>query len=457
MDFPPGIAVLANLGRTLFGESPAALRVLPGIASAALALLAGAIARELGAGRAASALAAAAVAASPFFLRTGGLFQPVAFDQLAWTLAILALVRLSRAPTPAAWAGLGLALGLGLLIKFTILLIGAGIGLGLVLGPLHRSLRSRGPWAAAAIALLIGLPSIVGQLRLGIPLLLQVRGLEETQLAGLLPGRFLLEQLVFGPTTVLAGIGLGALFVHPPFARFRSVGIAALAAFGLVFAAGGKAYYAGPLYPALAGVAAAFVDQLTGPVRRRAFVAITLLLVGYGLVAFPVTVPVLPPPRLAALVERLDLDFLVRTSSGRRAELIPDFADMLGWPERAAAVARVYHHLAPAERREAVILAGNYGQAGALGRYGPGLGLPYPVSAAGTFWQFGPGPGPARVAVSIGLDPATLGRWYRSVTVADIVDLPWTVPEERGVPILIGREPRIPLASLWPTLAGRYR
>src|SRR5688572_7477257 len=77
MDFPPGIAMVAELSRGVFGDSLVALRILPALAHAALVALAATIARTMGGTRAAQILAAVAVMANPLFLRTGNLLQPV--------------------------------------------------------------------------------------------------------------------------------------------------------------------------------------------------------------------------------------------------------------------------------------------------------------------------------------------------------------------------------------------
>src|SRR5262245_31160846 len=82
MDFPPAIAVLANLSRALFDHSLAAVRVLPAVAGMILVILAALIARELGGGRFAQGMAAIGVLCGVLFLRASTLFQPVIVDQL---------------------------------------------------------------------------------------------------------------------------------------------------------------------------------------------------------------------------------------------------------------------------------------------------------------------------------------------------------------------------------------
>ena len=51
------------------------------------------------------------------------------------------------------------------------------------------------------------------------------------------------------------------------------------------------------------------------------------------------------------------------------------FADMFGWPHQAAVVGSVYRALTPSDRHDCGILAGNYGEAGAIDYFGAAYGL----------------------------------------------------------------------------------
>jgi hypothetical protein len=145
----------------------------------------------------------------------------------------------------------------------------------------------------------------------------------------------------------------------------------------------------------------------------------------------------------------------VRTNTGGTLALPQDYADMLGWEEQAAAVARVYHNLPAQQRERAVLVAGNYGEAGALDYYGPRYGLPEVVSPAGSYWFFGPGDRPGEVVITIGVPEDDLRRFFDSVETAATVSHPWTVEEERSLTVNVGTRPRMTLQQLWPSLAGQ--
>src|SRR5579863_8983661 len=93
VDQPPLIALLTRLTRVLLGDSLPAIRFLPAVAGAALVLLTGIIARELGGGRFAQGLAALCVLAAPGFLGVDAFLSMNAFDPLFWTGCAWLLIR----------------------------------------------------------------------------------------------------------------------------------------------------------------------------------------------------------------------------------------------------------------------------------------------------------------------------------------------------------------------------
>jgi 4-amino-4-deoxy-L-arabinose transferase-like glycosyltransferase len=396
------------------------------------------------------------VLTSPLFLRSANLLQPVVMDQLIWTAALYGLVRLCRGYGPGGWLLLGLVLGLGLLTKFSVAFVGLAIVAGVLLSPLRIALLTPWPWIGLALALAVGAPSLVGQIRLGFPVLAQMADLRASQLERIGPGDFLLGQLLWGPAVALAIVGLYGLLSKPALRPFRALGWSCVAAFAILVLGQGKPYYAGPLYPALFAAGAVLVertaDGLAGEILQVGTVAV---LFAFGLVTLPLGVPILPPPAMAEYAHVLGVEAAVRTNTGETLPLPQDYADMLGWEEQVATVARVYHTLPEDLRRHAVLVAGNYGEAGALDFYGPRFGLPEVVSPAGSYWFFGPGNRPGKVVITIGVPQDDLRRFFDSVVTAAAVSHAWTVPEERNLTVNVGTRPRTTLQQLWPSLAGQ--
>jgi hypothetical protein len=112
------------------------------------------------------------------------------------------------------------------------------------------------------------------------------------------------------------------------------------------------------------------------------------------------------------------------------------YKDEIGWPELVAQTARAWRAIPPSERRDTVLLAQNYGEAGALARYGPAHALPAPLSGHLSFQYWRPAALPQRRLLTVGIDVATLARLCRSWHVVARIDNRFELGnEERGRPI----------------------
>lgn len=466
MDFPPLIAMMSEASR-LFGDSLVDIRILPAAAGAMLVWLAARFAREMGGGIAAQSLAAVAVVANPLFLRAGNLFQPVIFDQLWWTLGLYALMHIAREPEPRAahrwWMLLGVFGGLGLLTKFSIAFFAIGAVAAVLLTPLRMSLLTRWPWVAALIGLAIGSPSIVGQLVLDFPVVGQMRDLQGTQLERVGPADFVMGQLLLGPCIIIAAFGVFTPLFLRRMPAARVVAIACAGSFVALLLLRGKAYYLGPIYPALFGIGAAALmplDRVASVRRTSLYWTVLVGVVAYGIATLPFGLPILPPARMAAYATAMGIESAVRTNAGEVQQLPQDYADMLGWPAQTEAVLRAYSRLAPSDQQRVVIAAGNYGQAGALDFHGARQGLPATVSSAGSYWFFGPGTrsGDIMLVLAERDGREDLESLFGRVEVVETVRSPeqqWLVSEERDVVVFLCTLPRMSIQQAWPSLAGR--
>ncbi|HEX3132669.1 MAG TPA: glycosyltransferase family 39 protein, partial [Planctomycetota bacterium] len=454
MDFPPFIAIVANVTRALFGDSVVALRLGPALAGSLLVVLAARAAWLLGGSTAAQWLAAVGVATAPVMLRPGMLFQPVVFDQLWWTCALLSIVARQMTQNPKWWLGVGASLGLGLLTKFSIGFIGIGILVGTLATPLRRDLLTRWPWIALLLALAIGSPSLVGQVRLDFPISWQLRDLNEGQLARRSLLAFVAEQpLSVGPIGfVVAMIGLGWMLIGSKWCDTRAAAIAVVVSWLLLSLNRGKGYYGAPVYPLCLAAGALAIDSVSSArVRRIALASAGLLMAVLCAVSMPLVLPVLSFEATARYAQRLGAGDATRTNYGTSLPLPQDFADMLGWEALAQAVADEWHALPAADQARAVIGVDNYGEAGALDHYGRHMGFPPVVSGDGSYWFFGPGTRTGEVMLGVGLDPEQLKQAYGSCQQRRVVGSPWAVEEEQHVSIVLCRDPRTTMQAVWPS------
>jgi hypothetical protein len=127
--------------------------------------------------------------------------------------------------------------------------------------------------------------------------------------------------------------------------------------------------------------------------------------------------------------------------------------DSVGWPRYVDQIAAVYQGLPDAERTHTVIYASNYGEAGAVDRYGPAHGLPAVYSGQNQLTYVGRPPGDTTTVVFVGGQYGDAGAWFRSCRVRARLDNGIGVDnEEQGEPVAVCRGPKAPWPQLWPRL-----
>lgn len=452
MDFPPAIAVLAKVSRALFGDTLFGVRFFPALAGTAILALTGLLTRELGGGKFAQGLAMSALLLCALFLRPASLFQPVVFDQLLWTVGLFALIKLAQSSEKRWWLLLGGVGGFGLLTKFSIGFFAFGAFIGLIFSPQRKVLITRWPYIAVLIALVAGSASIIGQIRLGFPVVMHMKELQTYQLQRVSYLDFLVGQvMMLGPAVFLAAAGVIFLLAARSMRPYRAVGWTCVTAFIVLLVLHGKAYYIGPIYPLLFAAGAAALGTLPRLAARFANGLILFLVIIWGAIGLPFGLPIVPPPQMAQYATAVGIKGAVTTNQGKVLSLPQDYADMLGWKEQVEAVAQVYGSLPADQRSEAVLLARNYGEAGALDFYGPRHRLPRVLLPHNNLlWP--PPAKPADVVVSLGISTNDLSRYFRSVRLAAVYDDPWRVPEERNVPICIAQTLYQSIDEAWPGL-----
>lgn len=454
VDHPPLSIALLRLQTALLGDSAAAVHVLPALVGAACVAVAGLLARELGGGRNAQRLTAAAVFAAPFLSAVSHFYSMNVFDWLLWSLLWWTAARLLGGGDARGWLLFGALAGLALLDKLQVVALAGGLVLGLLATRERVHLTRPWIWAGGAIAFLIFLPHLLWQVQNGWPTLEFIARAKAEKIHAAGPVEQLLGQaLLVGPLAApLWLLGLAALLGGAAFARFRALGWAFLAVVVLFTVQGAKVYYATPAYPVpLAAGAVALEGWLAARRIRWGMAAATAVLVVAALAVAPMTVPLLSPEAVAAYAARLGIQE-PQTENRERNELPTIFADSFGWTELVDRLAAIWDALPEADRKDAVVLTRNYGQAGAVEQLGPARGLPPAVSGHNNYWLWGPGPYRGGTLISVGFTREELEPWFDEVEAAGVTECRWCLPGERGQPIFVCRGLRGSVAELWPRL-----
>ena len=454
VDQPPLIALVAWLARHLFGNSLISIRLFPALAGAAVVFLTGVLARELGGGRFAQFLAAAGILLAPAYLAFDSFLSMNAFEPLFWLVCAWIAVRIVKGASPKWWLAFGAIAGVGLENKHTMLVFGFALVAGLILAGQGRMLGSKWIWLGAAIALGIFLPNLLWEARHGWPQIEVVRNARLYKNLPVSPLRFLADQVAFLQPLALPVWLAGVIWlcVRREGRRFQFLGWAWLIVLGAFMILSGKSYYALPVYPLVMAAGGAAVESLAQSRDRRWLrTACPALLAVGGLAALPFGVPVLPVQAFLQYSQALPYATMAKTERDAvQVELPQLYADMFGWENMAATVAGVYHDLPAAERADCAILAGNYGEAGAIDYYGPALGLPKALSGHNSYFDWGPRGYSGGCVIVFGERSSEFITYFEDVQRVATIASAHAMPVEQRLPVYLCRKPRAPLAVLWP-------
>jgi len=439
VDQPPLTPLLARLAALAGGNTLVALRAVPAIALAVLVMLTAAMSRMMGAGRTGQLLAALAAATCGEYLGAMHELTTTVPDFVCWAVTLWLVLKLLTSQDPRWWLAIGASAGVASEAKWNITFLAAALGAGFLATDARRLLRSRYLLAGCAIAAALAAPDLIWQAAHGWPSIDVFRALQGQ--AGHNRAVYWPAQVLYTGPVLVPVWAAGAIWsVRSAAARpFRPAGIACVAAIVLQFVLGGKAYYAGGAFTFLLAAGCVPLERWLAarrPAGIRAAVAMAVAILAGAVIAAPVTLPVLPARVLHTVpVQKINYDL----------------GEEIAWPGLVALVSREYHALPPAQRRQTTILTGNYGEAGAIDRYGPGFGLPQEYSGANNFWLWGPPPAADTAAVAVNLNPAFLHREFRHVRlVATFWNGLGVSDDEQGAQIFVTTGLRSSWAQAWP-------
>jgi len=452
VDQPPAAPLLAAASQ-MFGHSLILLRAVPAFFAAAGVYTACLLAIEFGGGIFAEILSALVVFFAPVLVSFGMKVSPDMVGLWLWPLATLYVVRLTKGADPRWWLAIGAIFGVSIQSKYSVVFFTVSMLAGLLLTAERRILFTRWFVAGGGIAGLIALPNFLWQAHFGFPMLELLRNGQHGKNVIVGPLMYLFQQiLIMGLfLSIVWIVGWGWLLWN---ARLRFLGYAYPILIGLMIVMHGKHYYPGDAYPFLMAAGAVAIESWTSGMRvARAAVATAVLVVGIAFL--PLTMPVLPEQQFVSyriwLMNSLRIGHgTLATEHQREAKLGSDYADMHGWPELAETVARVYQSLPPSDRVQAVVFAQNYGEAAAIEFFGAKYGVPPVTSGHNQYFLWGPQGHSGEVVICVGGNCDDVARVFTTSEVAARFSAPWIQPYEDGIPIVICRGIKKPLAELWP-------
>lgn len=445
VSYPPITPFFARIGLEIFGESLRGLRVLPAIAQGAAMILAGLMARDMGGKRSAQILAAFTVFIAPMSLFGGTVIMYFAFDYLWWVLVAFFMVRLLATDDPRYWLGIGAGIGLGMMTKYTMAFFVVGLIVAVLVTPARKYLRTKWLYLGAALALLIFLPNLIWQIQHDFISLEYLASIHARDVSWGRGNDFLSEQLFLTTNSFsipLWTVGLSLCLFSASMKRFRTLSWMFLVTFVLFLINQGRGYYTGPAYVMLMAAGCvwfeSWFERLGGKKRQLGYGVLWTMQVLGGLIGVILMKPI-------GAINSTLWDF--------RSDVSGDlFVEMVGWEDLTRQVAEIYQAIPESEKPRTVILAGNYGEAGAIDLYGDEYGLPRMITGTNSMWYRGYGNPEPQTVIVVGFEGDYARHFFKSCEYSGTVTNSYNVQNEETTfhtGLYICREPRRPWSEMW--------
>ena len=452
VDQPPLSSFILFASIKLFGDSLFAIRLLPAIASALTIFITGLITRKLGGGYFAIMLSCLSVALAPQFIGSNLIYSMNSFDWLFWSLATYIVILIIITESQKLWIWLGLTLGFGLLNKIDLLWFGAGLFAGLLATQQRKHLKTRWPYIAGAVALILFSPYIIWNFTHNFATLEFIHNASSLKYASqnpitMISGIFLSLNPFSAPVWTA---GIYYFFFYKEGKTFRAAGYIFLTTFLiLVINWHTKGEYLAPAFPLLYAAGGIMFEKISS-LKNFVWIktALPALIIVTGLLMLPLALPVLPVKTFIGYAQVIGIS--PKSGEAHKLEGLPQYyADMFGWKNMAATVSKVYTSLSPEEQKRTIVFAQNYGEAGAVDYYRKDFPLPIVVSGHNNYWYWGQGDTSFTTVIVIGGKREDHLKSCDSVVVADIIKSKYAMPYENNLPVFICRKFKLPFSEIW--------
>lgn len=464
VDHPPlSIAALWSW-RQVAGESLFAIRLLAALFTGAGVWMLGGLIRDLGGSVRALVLGGVLYITAPIMMAMGSFYSMNVLDALFWLAAARMLLRAIERNATREWLLLGLLLGAGCMNKISVLWLCFGVAVLLLwhdaglwwrrlrtpgaIWPRHERamLAGAGPWLAAGVALLLFLPFVAWNIAHDFAHVEFMRNAGSMKYGGITRADFLINiLLIHNPLAwIMLGGGLW-MCLSAKDARFKSIGVLWVVTFLILLANGSsKPEYLTAATGLLFAAGAVWLERWSANWLRLLYIVPTVLL---ALALTPFAAPVLPVETFIAYNQAIAPP--AKNAEGHRMGALPQFfADMHGWEELARNVSAVYRTLPAEQRADAVVLAGNYGEAAALEYFASRYPLPQVICTHNNYWLWGY---PERIStvIVLGGDEEDHRAACDTVRLAEVHTHPYAMPYESDLAIWVCEGLRVSAAAIW--------
>ena len=453
VDHPPLAPLILTLFQFVFGDSLYAIRVLPAFAQSAAVFSTGILAKEIGGGKYAQIIAACAMATSPTIIAFGGFYSMNAFEPLLAVLLLYFAVRMIKENNPRKWIAMGIIMGLGMMNKHTFAVFIIALVFSLLVAGKLRLFFNKWFVEGSLIGLIIFSPNILWQVMNNFPSLEFYRNISTNKNVYTPPVAFIIAQVMgMSPSTVpvwLAGILF--LIFSKKSKDFRFLGILFISLFLFMLLSGvsrsDRLVFA---YPAAFAGGALFFESVFLKYNVKWLKIVFILFVISGLVlALPIILPYFNYETVQAHTKFLGYN--TELEKGNKPPLPQLLADRIGWEEKFKFVLSAYQGLTDSDKKQAIIAASNYGQAGALELFGKDYDFPPVVCAHNNYYLWSKSRLRGNILIQLGYQSSYRGlseRFSQVDVYPGEYKNKFVSPHENNLKVFICRGPKVPYTQM---------
>jgi hypothetical protein len=425
VDIPPVAPALLALNTAILGDSLPALHFLPSVFSGAVVILAGLMAKELGGGKLAVALAGISAAVVPVWMAVGSLYTYDFLDQFMIISLMYAVLLLLKRENPKLWLAIGIIAGVGIMTKPSIVFFIMAIALALLFTRHRKQYLTKWPWLGVLAAVVIILPALIWQIKNGFPIAQYWVAYSGSKAVHANPLEFIVMQVV-GMNFFLLPlwlIGLWYFLFDKEGRKYNLLGVIFVVIFLVCLITGAKMYMVIPAYAMLLAGGAVALQKFFMKRKWKALLPVyAAIIVLTGIFQAPNYMPVLPVDSLIKYYNSVGVLFGVKTirldNDSQKVEIPDYFSNRFEWDTLVGDVAEVYNSLPEAERKDTAVVTQNYGWAGAVDEFGGKLGLPKAMCGQLNYYFFSLGDIGKKTWIMIGASKEDLEKVFGSVTLA---------------------------------------
>jgi hypothetical protein len=383
VDHPPLAPLLLTIFQFVFGDSIYAIRILPAFAAALAVFYTGILTKEIGGNKFAQLFAACSLAAMPVTIAFGTFYSMNAFEPLLAVLLLWIITKMIKAGDVKFWIPAGIVMGLGMMNKHTFGVFIIALLFALILSGKWKLLFNRYFVFGGIISALIFLPNIIWQILNDFPSLEFYRNISTRKNVYTPPIDFILGQIMYMSPSIAPVWFAGAFYflLSKRFKDFRflSVLFAGLFIFMMLSGTSRPDRLAFAYPAAFAGGALFFETILSKSNLRLLKIPLVIFLFSGLMLSLPILMPYFSYDFSQKYTEWLGIN--TELEKGKKPPLHQIIADRIGWEEKITLVINAYNSLSEENKKQTIIAAGNYGQAGAVELFGKEYGLP-PVACS---------------------------------------------------------------------------